>query len=78
MNKIGNPTYLINVKDYLIVTADRIEGGHGLPLDSNCLWYQLQCVIKAVNFWCDDNKILNNSTPQLFPPSCLACKQKGK
>ena len=37
MNKIGRPTYPINDKEYLIVAADDIEGGHGLTLDSNYL-----------------------------------------
>ena len=35
MNEIGRPTYLSNTKEYFIVTAANIEGGHGLPLDSN-------------------------------------------
>ena len=50
MNKIGPPTYLSNDKDYLIVAAAEIEGGHGLPLDSNYILEQLQRVIKTFNF----------------------------
>ena len=34
INKIYRPTYLSNCKDYLIVAAVDIEGGHGIPLDS--------------------------------------------
>ena len=41
MNKIGRPTYLSNDKEYLIVSADEIEGGHVLPLGSNYLLDQL-------------------------------------
>ena len=38
MNKIGHPTYLINYKESLIDETAEIEGGNGLPLDSNyCL-----------------------------------------
>ena len=35
MNKIGLSTYLSNYKESLIVLAADIEGGNGLPLDSN-------------------------------------------
>ena len=41
MNEIGRPNYLSNTKEYLIVTAAGIEGGHGLPLDSSYLLYRL-------------------------------------
>ena len=37
MNKIGLPTYPGNIKEYLVVTVDYIEGDHGLPLDSSYL-----------------------------------------
>ena len=74
MHKIGCPTYLSNDKESLIVSATEIEGGHGLPLDSNSLLDQLQCVIKAVKCWCGDNEILNNATPQVFTPSRQTCQ----
>ena len=48
MNKTDRPTYLGNVKEYLIVTADKIEGGQGLPLGSSYLLDQLQWIIKAI------------------------------
>ena len=69
MNKIGRPTYLSNENEYLIVSASGIEGGYGLPLDSNYLLEQLQRIIKDVKCWCGDNDILKNATPQLFSPS---------
>ena len=42
MNKTDRPTYLGNVKEYLIVTAAEIEGGQSLPLDNSYLLDQLQ------------------------------------
>ena len=42
LNKTDRPTYLGNVKEYLIVTADKIEDGQGLPLRSSYLLDQLQ------------------------------------
>ena len=42
MNKIGRPTYLINEKESLIVADADIEGGIGLPLDSNYILRKLQ------------------------------------
>ena len=74
MNKIGLPTFLSNNKEYLIVTAADIEGGHGPPLGGNCLLGKLQRSIKPVNFWCGDNDILNNITLQVFMPSCKVCQ----
>ena len=73
MNKIGRPTYLSNDKEYLIVAADDIEGGHGPPLDSNYLSEQLQQAIKAVKCWCGDNYILKNTAPQVFLPTSQMC-----
>ena len=35
MNKICHPTYLGNDKENLVVVDADIEGGHGLPLESN-------------------------------------------
>ena len=58
MNKIGSPTYLSKKKEYLVVTAADIEGGHvrhGPRLDSSYILEQLQRSIKAVNFCCGDN-----------------------
>ena len=78
MIKIVRPTYLSNDKYSLIVAAANIEGGHGLPLDHNYILDQLQLVIKAVKFWCGDNHIINNVTPQLFLPSRQACQLKGR
>ena len=66
MNKIGHPTYLSNDKESLIVAAAEIEGGHGLPLDSNSILDQLKHLIKAVKWWCVDNEIINDVTPQVF------------
>ena len=74
MNKIGRPDYLSNNKKYLIVAAAEIEGFYGLSFDSNHILGQSKHVIKAINFWCGDNDILNIVTPQLFPPSCQACQ----
>ena len=74
MNKIGRPTYLSNDKESCIVAADENGGGCVLPLDSNYIMYQLQHVIKGVRFWCGDNDILNNITPQVFTPSRQACQ----
>ena len=74
MNKIGRPTYLSNDMESLIVVAAEIEGGHGLPLESNFILGQLQCVIKAVKLLCGDNDIINNATPQLFMPSLQVCQ----
>ena len=48
MNKIGRPTYLSNYKEYLIFSDADIEGGHGLPLDSNYTLEKLHHFIKAV------------------------------
>ena len=42
-------------------------------LDSNSLWDQLQCSIKAVKCWFVDNDIMNNFTLQLFVPICQVC-----
>ena len=70
INKIGLPTYRSNEKEYLIVAAAEIEGGRGLPLESNSIFKQLQRIIKAAKCWCGDNEIIKNSTPQLFMPSC--------
>ena len=78
MNKIALPTYLINEKEYLIVAAADIESEHDLLLDSNSLLEQLQIDIKAVKFWCGDNEIIKNGTPQVFPPSHQACQWKGE
>ena len=50
MNKSGFPNYLGNDKEYWIYSYDEIEGGHGLPLDSNYLLEQLQHVINDVLF----------------------------
>ena len=69
MNKIGCPTYVINDNESLIVADNYIEGGHGLPLDSNSILEQLKFFIKSVKLWCGDNYILKNSTPQVFLPS---------
>ena len=69
MNKIGRPTYLSNNKEYLIVAAYEIEGGHGLTLDSNYLLGQLQHVIKDFKFYIYDIEIPNNVTLEVFPPS---------
>ena len=74
MNKTSCPTYHINDKEYLIVSASDIEGGHGLPLDSNYILWQLQHVLKAVNFWCGDNDIIKNVTHQVFTQSRQACR----
>ena len=46
MNKLVHPTYLSNAKEYLIVEAADIEGGHGLTMDSNYPLELLQRVIK--------------------------------
>ena len=73
MNKIGRPIYLSNDKESLMVSDAGIKGGHGIPLVSNSLLGKLKRVIKAVKFWCGDNYILNNVTPQVFPPSCQSC-----
>ena len=78
MNKIGRPTYLINDKEYLIVAAAKIEGGHGLPLDSNYILGKLYHIIMAVKCWCDDNDILKNVTPKVFPQTCQTYKRKGE
>ena len=72
MNKIGCSNYLSNDKESLIVAASDIEGRNCLPLDSNYISDQLKRVIKAVNLWFSDNEIINNFTPQVFPPSCQA------
>ena len=77
MNETGLPTYLINDKDFLIVAASDIQVGHGLVLDSNYILEHLERVIKAYNFWCGDDYIINNFTPQLFLPSCQVCQLKG-
>ena len=69
MNEIDRPNYLSNTKDFLIVTAAEIEGGHGLHLDSNYFLYQLQCIFKAIKCWCVDIVIIKNVTPQVFLPS---------
>ena len=74
MNNIGRPNYLSNDKDSLIVVASDIEGDHVLPLDSNYLLDQLQHVIKAVKFWCSNNDVLNNTTPQVFLSSRQVCQ----
>ena len=74
MNKIGCPTYYSNDKESLIVVVDDIEGGHGLLLDSNYILYKFQRVTKSVRYWCGHNKIINNITPQVFPPSRQACQ----
>ena len=39
MNKIGLPTYLSNDKESLIVADADIEGGHGLTLNSNSIFW---------------------------------------
>ena len=74
MNKISRPTYLGSYKSSLVVAAADIEGVHGLILECNYLLVQLQYFIKSVKFCCGDNYILNNVTPQLFPPSCQVCQ----
>ena len=74
MNKIVRSTYLSNDKDSLIVEDAEIEGGRGLPLDINYLLDQFQPVINDVKLWCGDNDILNNVTPQVFPPTCQVCQ----
>ena len=48
MNKIFHQTYLSKDKESLIVASTDIEGVHDLPLDSNYIFYQLQCFIRAV------------------------------
>ena len=70
MNKMVHPTYLGNEKESLIVAAADIEGFHGVPLGSNSILDQLQRDIKAVKFFCGDNYILDNVTPQVFTPIC--------
>ena len=45
MNKLVHPTYLSNAKEYLIVEAADIEGGHGLTMDSN---YPLELLQRAI------------------------------
>ena len=77
MNKIGRPTCLSNDKEYFVVSSSGVGGGHGLPLDINYLFGQLQCFIKDVKCWCVDNDILKNLTPQVFPPSFQAFQLKG-
>ena len=62
----------------MIVATDDIGGGHHLTLDINSILEQLQRVIKAVKFWCGDNEILNNATPQVFLLNCQACQRKGE
>ena len=74
MNKIGIPTYLSNDKESLVVTDDEIEGGCGLLLESNFLLEQLQCVIKDVKYWYDDNYIIKNVTSPVFLLICQACQ----
>ena len=74
MNKIGRPTYFSNDKEYLIVEADEIEGGRGLPLGSNYILEHLKRAIKAFKCLCGDNDIINKATPQVFLPSCEACQ----
>ena len=74
MNNIGRSTYLSNDKDYLIVAAADIEVDHGLHLDSNYLLEKMQRITKAFKGWCGDNHVINNVTPQVFPPSCQAYK----
>ena len=68
-NKIGCLTYLSNDKESLIVAYADIEGGRGLTLYISYILGGLHHVIKAANFWCGDNDIINNVTPQLFQPS---------
>ena len=77
MNKLGLPTYLSNDKESLIVADDEIEGDHFLTLEIDSLLDQFQCAIKAIKLWCGDNGILNNVTPQVFPPSCQEFQRKG-
>ena len=71
-NKIGCLTYLSNDKESLIVAYADIEGGHGLPLDSNYILGQLQHAIKAAKCWFGDNHIISKVTLKLFLPSCQA------
>ena len=58
MNKKGRPNYLSNNEESLIVSAYEIEGGHGLPLDSHAISYQLQHVFKTIKWPIGDNYIL--------------------
>ena len=74
MNKISHPTCLSNYRDSLRVSSSEIEGGRGLPLDSNYKLGQFQHSIKSAKLLCGDNDILNNFTPQLFPPSRQECQ----
>ena len=69
MNKIGCSNYLSNDKESLIAADSDIEGRNGLPLDSNYLLMQLQIFIKSINFWRDDNVIINNVTSQIILPT---------
>ena len=74
MNKIGRPTYLSNYKESLMVAAAYIEGGNCLPLDSTYILGHLKHVINSIKFWCGNNDIINNFTPQVFPPSRQTCQ----
>ena len=76
MNEIVRPTYLSNTKEYFIVTATNIEGGHCLPLESSYLLDQLQCIIKAIKCWCGYIDILKNVNPQVFLPCWQAIQWK--
>ena len=74
MNKIGRPTYLSNENESLIVAAADMEGDHVLLVDINFLLEQLQHVIKAIKFWCDNNDIIDSVTPQVLPPIFQVCQ----
>ena len=66
--------YLSNEKCFLIVTDSEMEGGLVIPLESNSLLEYLKHITKDVKFWCGDNYILENFTPQVFTPSYQACQ----
>ena len=41
-----------------MISSAYVQGGHGIPLDSNCFLGQFQSDIKSVKWWCGDNDII--------------------
>ena len=66
MNKSGQPTYLNEDKESLVIATANIEGSHGLPFDCHGVAMQFQNVAKAVKSQCGDNEILHKSSMRYF------------
>ena len=66
MKKSGQPNYLNDDEESLVIVSAKIEGGHGLPFDCHGVTMHFQKVFMAVKSCCGNNKILPKYSMSYF------------